>query len=369
MRRVGEGKECEGVVSLEVTRDPATRHPRLLRVQVHVGHRHGQRCQATLIRRWKGVGASRCPERLMETWPTWTAAPGVHELPLQRRPSPSEYSYRGKTTDIEWVLRVRLGAGTGDEFDAMLPVAMPSVRGAAEGKANPELTAPEDEWTLRGQLEAADASRVRRLAATFPLLTLATVSTMVWMASAEPNGVNAFVAMLAFGATATTSVSVLSGQVLALLRTGHDLALGPIRRMKPGEAVRLQDLLTGDLRLDLEDVEVRVVAYNVEYGLQHHSDGKSGGIWRAYRQPVRPKVLHRETIPRLRASEGLRALLTAPIDFAPAYASLLPPQEVGPEYGIDVGWEVQVLAPRVRDIRLEGGRVWFELGELGRGAG
>jgi hypothetical protein len=136
------------------------------------------------------------------------------------------------------------------------------------------------------------------------------------------------------------------------LRTYTTFRLGRV----PDEISRdtvaaLRDLVRGSPRVDLHDITVRVVAYNLEKGCYTRGSGSNERTV-SFSEPVRAVVLYEKTVPMVRRGQPIESALSDSFPFEPMFDALHPPSEVSPSHGLFVHWEVQLLHERFVDHEL-----------------
>jgi hypothetical protein len=136
------------------------------------------------------------------------------------------------------------------------------------------------------------------------------------------------------------------------LRTYTTFQLGripdPITR---DTVVSMRNLVRGAPRVDLRDVTVRVVAYNLEKGCYTRGSGSSERTV-SFSEPVRAVVLYEKELPLVRRGQPIEAAMSDSFRFEPMFDALYPPCEVSGSHGLFVQWEVQLLHDRFVDHEL-----------------
>lgn len=124
-------------------------------------------------------------------------------------------------------------------------------------------------------------------------------------------------------------------------------------RIDPHTVWEAARIISGQARVALEDVLLRVVAYNLECGQYSTGSGKDRKTHR-FRLPCRAVVLWEQRIAHLPAGQPLESALQGMVVFAPIFEELLPPCPIGSTHGIALEWELQLLHPEFVDQEILG---------------
>jgi hypothetical protein len=136
----------------------------------------------------------------------------------------------------------------------------------------------------------------------------------------------------------------------------------PLARLERGSRCRADEIVSGEAGVALEQVRVRVVAYNREHG-QHRVEEGSGKnrrtVTREFTSDGRGVVLFDRLLPYVPAGDRLAAHLDAEIEFAPVFDALYPPCRIGGTHGLSLAVEAQLLHPAYvdHDVVLDPGNV------------
>lgn len=147
--------------------------------------------------------------------------------------------------------------------------------------------------------------------------------------------------------------------IRAQLRRYLKLELKPPGVVSPDARVPARDLIEGVPHVTIDFATVRVVAYNRERG-QYRVKQKKETKTVSFSSPVRAVVLYQQDVMHLGAGQPLSSQLTGEVDFARAYAELMPPIQINPETGIDVSWELQFLHRDFVDHEIVGDATAFD---------
>jgi hypothetical protein len=122
----------------------------------------------------------------------------------------------------------------------------------------------------------------------------------------------------------------------------------PLHKLHRGARCRAADIVSGEAGVPLEQVRVRVVAYNREHG-QHRVQEGSGKnrrtVTREFSSDARGVVLFDRLLPYVAAGEPLARHLDAEIGFEPVFDALYPPCRIGGTHGLSLAVEAQLLHP------------------------
>jgi hypothetical protein len=136
----------------------------------------------------------------------------------------------------------------------------------------------------------------------------------------------------------------------------------PLARLERGARCRADEIVSGEAGVPLEQVRVRVVAYNREHG-QHRVQEGSGKnrrtVTKEFSSDARGVVLFERLLPHVAAGEPLARHLDVDIDFDPLFQALYPPCRIGGTHGLSLALEAQLLHPEYvdHDVVLDPGQV------------
>lgn len=136
----------------------------------------------------------------------------------------------------------------------------------------------------------------------------------------------------------------------------------PLAKLERGSRCRADEIVSGEAGVVLEQVRVRLVAYNREHG-QHRVQEGSGKsrrtVTREFTSDGRGVVLFDRLLPYVPAGDPLAAHLDVEIDFAPVFDALYPPCRIGGTHGLSLAVEAQLLHPAYvdHDVVLDPGSV------------
>jgi len=109
-------------------------------------------------------------------------------------------------------------------------------------------------------------------------------------------------------------------------------------------SLKIADILSGRSKLDLENVTLRIVAYNIETGLYERGTTKSHRICRIT-GAVQGVLLYEKTLPNLSANKSIEDYFNDEIPLEPFFNTLYPPQMISKNHGIVVVWKIQLIHP------------------------
>jgi hypothetical protein len=122
----------------------------------------------------------------------------------------------------------------------------------------------------------------------------------------------------------------------------------PLDRLHRGARCRADEIVSGEAGVPLEQVRVRVVAYNREHG-QHKVQEGSGKnrrtVTKEFSTDSRGVVLLDRLLPYVAAGEPLARHLDVDVEFAPLFDALYPPCRIGGTHGLSLAVEAQLLHP------------------------
>jgi hypothetical protein len=122
---------------------------------------------------------------------------------------------------------------------------------------------------------------------------------------------------------------------------------------RPGTNTKVSDLIRGRSRVPLENIELRIVACNMEQGQYKRGSGTSERTV-SFNNPIRGIVLYRKKIKHIPAQTPIHRFFPEQISFDKIYESLYPPQVISSTHGLLVRWEVQLIHNRFVDQELVG---------------
>lgn len=114
------------------------------------------------------------------------------------------------------------------------------------------------------------------------------------------------------------------------------------------DRIPARDLIHGRARVPLQDIEIRVVAANVELGQETRRSKKETKTVNI-KKHVRATVVYSQKIAYLAADAPIEAYLYGELDMQRLYDTLYPPHRAQPHHGIALEWEVQLLHPTLVD--------------------
>jgi hypothetical protein len=145
----------------------------------------------------------------------------------------------------------------------------------------------------------------------------------------------------------------------AQLRRYMTLTLKAPQRIGRSTVLEARALIAGVPRVVLQNVLVRVVAYNHEFGQYTTGSGKKRKT-RTETKPIRAVVLYEQRVPHLSARSELARELSGEVAFAEVFEALYPAAEFGSSGGIKLGWELQLLHELFVDQEITGSADAFD---------
>ncbi len=114
---------------------------------------------------------------------------------------------------------------------------------------------------------------------------------------------------------------------------------------------RLRNIVTWKSRVDLKNVEIRIVACNMEKG-QYVRWSWSNRRTVSFTEPIRAISLHKEKIDFIPKNTDISDYLKGSVSFERMYKVLYPEQMISSTHGISVHWEVQLIHDKFIDQEL-----------------
>ncbi|CCQ74576.1 hypothetical protein [Magnetospira sp. QH-2] len=121
-----------------------------------------------------------------------------------------------------------------------------------------------------------------------------------------------------------------------------------LTRPEPRSAIRLGDripvsrLVAGQSRIDLRNIELRVVAANLECGQVWRGRGKNRSL-ESFEKAGRAVTLYTKKVAHIPVGIPIADYFTGDVDFTPMFKALYPPLEIGSSHGLKVYWEIQLI--------------------------
>lgn len=271
------------------------------------------------------------------------------------------YSYKGPHMDIQLLCRVVVDDGivwdtTVDATFERPPFPKPRVGSCAR-----HIEDPEDQYEFFKNLERLPPGK-RMLAGSIAVLGIAGLAALDFVAIhdtvvpyddaivfSSSNGPPGLVIGL-FGTI--FGVAFLYLGVKRLLAGYVDLRPAPpMSPLGRDDSVRVGDLFQATALSDLSGLTVRVIACNREKGQYRRGSGTNTRTV-SFSHPTRGVVLYERTLGFLRGGRDLTLELHEPLDLTPMFDALYPPQMAGPNHGMDVHFEVQLLHDDLVDREL-----------------
>jgi hypothetical protein len=130
----------------------------------------------------------------------------------------------------------------------------------------------------------------------------------------------------------------------------------PEGRLRRGLSCRPGELISGKAGVVLEQVQVRLVAYNREHGqyTKQEKDGNSTKtVTKEFTSEAGGLVLYEQMLFHVPKDKPIESLLSGEISFDALFDTLYPPVMQGGTHGLDVQLEAQLLHPEFVDQEVE----------------
>jgi hypothetical protein len=114
---------------------------------------------------------------------------------------------------------------------------------------------------------------------------------------------------------------------------------------------KLRDIITGKSKVDLKNVELRVVACNMENGQYVRWSGSNRRTV-SFSNPIRAISLFKEKIDLIPKNTDISDYIKWELSFEKMYKVLYPEQMISSTHGISVHWEVQLIHKKFIDQEL-----------------
>jgi hypothetical protein len=342
----------------------------VLRLAVHDPDLAGKQAKFTVVQRFRCKVDSPVHKSRLLSEHEVRLGPGEQEIALGRVPA-DVFCYEGNKLDIE--LGGRLEIDDGVFFDTRLDVAItpvstlpPRRKGAADAK---EVHSPGDSFDFFANLRAIP-SKARLLVIWMLILGGPLVmgnfalgvrdqfqpDSRVWFYdhSGSDGGESPFMKALAgSGAAGAALWLAIRRQLRRYMEFSAKLPEGRLRR---GLSCRPGELISGKAGVVLEQVQVRLVAYNREHGqyTKQEKDGNSTKtVTKEFTSEAGGLVLYEQMLFHVPKDKPIESLLSGEISFDALFDTLYPPVMQGGTHGLDVQLEAQLLHPEFVDQEVE----------------
>jgi hypothetical protein len=140
--------------------------------------------------------------------------------------------------------------------------------------------------------------------------------------------------------------------VIAQLRKYMTFELVPLpARIGRSHSIPASKLVRGRSRIDLHDVQLRIVACNMEKGQYKRGSGTKERTV-SFSEPVRAVVLYDQRIKLIPADRPVEHYLGGDVRFEPMFRALYPPQMLSSTHGVALHWEIQLIHDELVDQEL-----------------
>jgi hypothetical protein len=126
----------------------------------------------------------------------------------------------------------------------------------------------------------------------------------------------------------------------------------PMPELRRDSRCRPAEVFKGRAGVALEQVQVRLVAYNREHGqyTKQEKDGNSTKtVTKSFTSEAGGVVLYEQLLFHVPPNKPLEEVLAGEIDFEPMFEALYPPMMLGDSHGLDLQLEAQLLHPEFVD--------------------
>lgn len=130
-------------------------------------------------------------------------------------------------------------------------------------------------------------------------------------------------------------------------------------RIRRGETMRVSDLIGGMARVELNNIDVRIVVANLECGQYKRGSGTKERTV-SFSEPVRAVFVYNKHIDQIPANVPVEQYFNDTISFDNMFSALYPPTMAGSNHGMKVHWEVQLIHREFVDQELVGNSQIFE---------
>jgi hypothetical protein len=341
-----------------------------LRLRVEDPDLAGKQAKFTVVQRFRCKVDSPVHKSRLLSEHEITLRAGEQQLALGRVPA-DVFCYSGEKLEIE--LGGRLEIDDGVFFDTKLDVAItpvatlpPRRKRAADAK---EVHSPSDHFDFFANLRAIP-SKARLLVIWMLILGGPLVMAnfalgvrdqfvpdeRVWFYdhSGDDGSESPFMKALAgSGAVGAALWFAIRRQLRRYMEFSAKLPQGKLCR---GLSCRPGDLISGKAGVALEQVQVRLVAYNREHGqyTKQEKDGNSTKtVTREFTAEAGGLVLYEQLLLHVPKNRPIESVLSGEISFDALFDTLYPPVMHAGTHGLDVQLEAQLLHPEFVDQEVE----------------
>jgi len=291
---------------------------------------------------------------------------GEQQLALGALP-PEIFAYQGQKIDIELVGRLEIDDGV--FFDTKVQVGIapvstlpPRRKGPADAKS---VHSPGDEFDFFANLRAIP-SKARLLVIWLMLLGGPVImanallgvrdqfvpDSRVWFYDHSGDDGSESPILKALAGSGAAGFGLWMAIRRQLRRYMEFEAQLPKEKLRRGLACRPADVFKGKAGVALEQVQVRLVAYNREHGqyTAQEKDGKSTRtVTKSFTSEAGGVVLYEQLLFHVPAGKPIEQALSGEISFDALFDALYPPFMIGDSHGLDVQLEAQLLHPEFVD--------------------
>jgi len=296
--------------------------------------------------------------------------PGVQDIALGKLPG-DLYCYKGEKLDIE--LSGRLTIDDGLVFDTSIDVGIapvtslpPRRKGPADAKS---VYSPDDDFSFFANLRAIP-SKARLIVVWLMLVGIPVIAfnaalgvrdqfvpdSQVWFYDHSGKDGTEYPLMKGLGGSGVVAFGIwmaIRRQLQKYMEFNASLPAGQLRR---GYSCQPAEVFSGAAGVVLEQVVVRLVAYNREHG-QYKKTEKNGNststVTKTFTQEAGGVVLYEQMLFRVPKNTPIEQVLAGQIGFDAMFDSLYPPYLFDGTHGLDVQLEAQLLHPEFVDQDVE----------------
>ena len=341
-----------------------------LRLQVQDPDLAGKQATFTVVQRFRCKVDSPVHKSRVLSEHQLVLRAGEQELELGRVPR-DVFCYVGEKLDIE--LGGRLEIDDGVFFDTKLEVGItpssslpPRRKRAADAKS---VHSPGDDFDFFANLRAIP-SKARLIVVWLMLIGIPVIAanaalgvrdqfvpeSQVWFY--DHSGSDGTESPLMKGLAGSGAVGfgiwmAIRRQLQKYMEFGAKL---PAEKLRRGLVCRPADIFSGKAGVALEQVQVRLVAYNREHGqyTKQEKDGKSTKtVTKSFTSEAGGLVLYEQLLFHVPSGRPIEEVLSGEIAFDALFDALYPPTMHGGTHGLDVQLEAQLLHPEYVDHDVE----------------
>jgi hypothetical protein len=124
-------------------------------------------------------------------------------------------------------------------------------------------------------------------------------------------------------------------------------------KITPKTELNIADLIQGKSRVSLHDIELKIVACNMEHGQYIRGSGTNQRTV-SFKEPVQGIILFAKKVDHIPAHHPIESYFQDQVKFDQMFKTLFPRQMIKSTHGLDIYWEVQLIHPQFVDQELVG---------------